>query len=109
MHLRHIRNSVTFRLARQTGALAGKLTYPRWFLLRSSAFELFSFAALFLFLAAMAGGWFFLGGAVSCTVTGFQHLRRAAKAAGLPSPGDPETAPAWAGAIEPGPDGQPPT
>ena len=38
VHLRHIRNIVMFRMARQPGALAGKLTYPRWFLLRSSAF-----------------------------------------------------------------------
>ncbi len=108
VHLRHFRNIAMFRMARQTGALAGKLVYPRWFLLRSSAFELFSFAAFFLFLAAIVGGWFFVGGALSCAATGFQQLRRSGKAVmQVPGPGA-ETIPVSAGASEAGSNGQPP-
>jgi hypothetical protein len=93
VHLRHFRNIVTFRMARQSGVLKGKLTYPRWFLLRSSAFELMGFGVLFLFGAALGGDWFFLGGGVACLVTGFQHLLRARKVAGPPPAGGAKAAP----------------
>jgi hypothetical protein len=101
VHLRHLRNIVTFGMARKPGALQGKLTYPRWFLLRSSAFELIGFGGLYLFGAALGGGWFFLGGGVACLVTGFRHLRRARKVAAQPPAGGAEVAPGVAAAAEP--------
>ena len=82
VHLRHIRNIGLFRLARRPGGLRGKLEYPRWLLLRASALELLSFSGLFVFLAGMGDGWFFMGGAVACAVTGLQHLRLEREASG---------------------------
>jgi hypothetical protein len=79
VHLRHFRNIVLFRLGRRPDGLRGRLEYPRWLVLRASAAELFAFAALFGLLAALVDGWFFIGGAVACAVTGLQHTRQAGK------------------------------
>jgi hypothetical protein len=80
VHLRHFRNIVLFRLGQRPDGLRGRLEYPRWLVLRASASELFAFAGLFVLLAAIADGWFFLGGAAACAVTGLQHTRQAGKA-----------------------------
>jgi hypothetical protein len=73
IHLRHIRNITLFRLVKSAGGLTGKVEYSRWLSLKMSAAELLSFAGLFLFISLALGSWLFLGGAISCFVTGFQH------------------------------------
>lgn len=73
IHVRHARNVASFKQVKSGDGLKGKLEYSRWFILKTSAVELFSFAALFLFLFLVTGSWFCLGGAVACGVTGRQH------------------------------------
>jgi hypothetical protein len=80
IHIRHARNIASFRQARNGEGLKGKIEYARWFILKSSAVELFSFAVLFFFLFLVSGSWFFLGGGVACGVTGQQHRALARKA-----------------------------
>ena len=77
VHMRHARNLVLFRAARDTTDLTGHLAYARPLVYKLSAAEFAAFAALFLLLAAVAGSWFLLGGAVSCANTGLQHWRLA--------------------------------
>lgn len=78
IHVRHARNVVFFKHAQD--GIKGKLEYSRWFTLKTSAAELFSFAALFLFVFLVTGSWFCLGGAVTCGVTGQQHRGMSKKA-----------------------------
>jgi hypothetical protein len=49
------------------------VTYSRWLSLRLSSAELWSFAIFFLLIGLILPGWFFIGGAFSCALTGFQH------------------------------------
>jgi hypothetical protein len=73
IHIRHIRNIVLFRYAKNPEDVKGTIEYSRRFVLRQSATELLSFAMLFLLMYWVAGNWFFLGGALACTATGQQH------------------------------------
>src|SRR5688572_494968 len=77
VHMRHARNLVLFRAARDTGDLTGHLAYARPLVYKLSAAEFAAFGVLFLLLSAVAGSWFLLGGAISCAVTGLQHWRLA--------------------------------
>jgi hypothetical protein len=76
VHIRHVRNLVTFHYA--SGApgrrgITGRIEYPRWLLLRFSAVEVMSFAALYFILFLVTGNWFLLGGAAFCLGTGLRH------------------------------------
>jgi hypothetical protein len=73
VHLRHLRNLVLSLFTRAAGGLIGQIQYARWLILKLSAIELFSFAGLFLVTALLLSSWLFLGGAISCLVTGCQH------------------------------------
>lgn len=90
VHIRHVRNLVTFRYARR-GGLEGRLERARWFVLRLSALELVGYAALFLLIFLLTGSWFVLGGTVSCLVTAAKHWHQANKAS-APQPEAPESA-----------------
>ncbi len=83
VHMRHARNLVLFGAIRDTSDVSGRLAYARPLVYKLSAAEFLAFGLLFLLLAGVAGSWFLLGGAVSCVVTGWQHVRlaRAARAA----------------------------
>jgi len=70
--LRHIRNLGLAQLSKN-GGIQGAIEYARWLSLRLSAVELVSFAGFFLILAFLESSWFFLGGALSCLLTGYQH------------------------------------
>ena len=60
--------------------LRGRIEYPRWLSLRLSAVEILGFAVLFLVAFLISGSWFFIGGAISCLLTGVKHRDWAAKA-----------------------------
>jgi len=92
--MRHARNLSLFRSAQQAGALAGRLDYARWLVLRQSALELLGFALLFLFVFALAGDWFWLGGAVGCAVLAQNHWRLARRARLTESAETPPSPPA---------------
>jgi hypothetical protein len=81
--LRHARNLALFRAARAgpvASGIEGQVRYARWLSLRQSALELLSFAVFLALLAPLTASWFVAGGAFACTVTAWQHWRRARKA-----------------------------
>jgi len=80
VHLRHLRNVFLIREIRKSGGVEGQITYQKWFSYRVSAFELYLYFGLFLIVAALASSPFFLGGAIMCFGTGFNHNRLAKKA-----------------------------
>jgi hypothetical protein len=73
VHIRHFRNWFMFRSG--TSVIQGRLTYPRGFMLRMSAFELLLFAALYVILFLATGSLFILGGAVATGVLSLGHYR----------------------------------
>jgi hypothetical protein len=79
--LRHVRNITLFEYAQNPAALKGRLEFSRWLVLKQSAIDLMSFAGLFLFIYAMVTNWFFLGGALGCSVVAQQQwaLAKAAR------------------------------
>jgi hypothetical protein len=79
-HIRHIRNIVFLRTLTRMHSLKGKIEYPRWLSLRLSSVEVLGFAALFLVAFLVSGNWFFVGGSLSCLLTGLKHLDYAKKA-----------------------------
>jgi hypothetical protein len=79
VHLRHFRTIALALFARDPSGMQGKIHYARWFNLKVSGVEILSFAGFYLLLAGALGSWFFLGGAVSCLVTGLSHWRMSRK------------------------------
>jgi hypothetical protein len=73
VHFRHFRNLALAYFARGGSGFHGKIVYARWFSLRLSAVEFFSFALFFAALSAVWGSWFFIGGAGACLGIGLQH------------------------------------
>jgi hypothetical protein len=81
VHLRHLRNIVLFRwIVTGEAGLTGQIQYPRPLSLKLSAVELFGFGVFFLASFFLTGSWFFLGGTLSCLVTGQKHWLMAKQA-----------------------------
>jgi hypothetical protein len=74
IYVRHIRNIAMFLFIRAEDSIRGRIEYRRWLTLRISAIELFSFSLFYFFLYQLDRSWFFLGGVLSCLVTGIQDL-----------------------------------
>ncbi len=79
-HIRHVRNIAFMKILVSKQGLKGRIEYPRWLSLRLSAVEILGFAVLFLVAFLVSGNWFFIGGALSCLLTGLKHRDWAAKA-----------------------------
>lgn len=79
-NMRHVRTIAQFRTLTVPDAVQGKISSRRWFNLRGSAVDLFSFAAVWFLLFAITGSWFFAGGTLSCLRTGWRHWRMSVKA-----------------------------
>ena len=79
IHLRHFRTWHLFRSMRAPSGIVGRIEYRRPVILRASASEMFSFAGMWLLLAAVLGSWFFFGGAIQCAVVGVKHRLLAKK------------------------------
>ena len=79
IHLRHSRNIALARLSRDSGGLSGQVHYSRWLILNLSTIELWSYVGLYLLLGVVVGSWFLAGGALSCSITAFQHWRQSRK------------------------------
>jgi hypothetical protein len=73
IHIRHVRNLVAFRYAVRGEGMSGSLTRARWLVLRLSAVDLLSFAALYLFSWLVSSHSFFLGGACGCGLLAVRH------------------------------------
>ncbi len=77
--LRHARNVALAAFSKSGDHLIGKMGYSRWLTLRLSFAEIASFAVFFLLVSIGVGSWFFLGGALACTVTALSHYRMSSK------------------------------
>jgi len=75
VHMRHLRNWFVFKYGMPS--IQGRLTYARGFVLRMSAFELLSFAAVYLILFLATASLFILGGALATGVLSLKHYRLA--------------------------------
>jgi len=76
--MRHLRNLALVRF--HPGGLTGTLLYEHWLTLQLSAAELFLFGLLYLIFGLLLPSWFFLGGALFCLLTAWQHWTYARKA-----------------------------
>jgi len=85
VHIRHLRNWFTF--TNGLSQIEGRLAYPRGLLLRTSAFELLLFAALYFVLFLATGSLFILGGMVATGALSLSHYRLARRHDARPSMG----------------------
>ena len=76
IHFRHFRTWHLLTANESQGGLEGKITYRRWLLYSTSAFEFLSFSILFLVTAALTRSLFFIGGALSCLSLAINHQRK---------------------------------
>lgn len=76
IHFRHFRTYHLLSLNESRGGMEGRLSYRRWFLFSTSAFEFICFSVLFLLTAVLTGSLFFLGGTISCLSLAINHQRR---------------------------------
>lgn len=76
VHLRHFRSYFMLAQNRDRGGLDGRLSYRRWFIFGTSAFEFLCLAGLFLFTAWVNSSVFFLGGALACLALAVNHAWR---------------------------------
>jgi hypothetical protein len=77
VHIRHLRNLLTFRAMSKSNCVRGRIEYSRSFILRMSSEELFIFSAFFVLLFVFTQSWFVLGGAATCLSTAIKHRRLA--------------------------------
>lgn len=75
IHIRHIRNWSMFKYG--PFSIQGRVVYPRGFMLRMSALELFTFATLYAILFLATESPFILGGALASGVLSLTHYRLA--------------------------------
>jgi len=75
IHIRHLRNWFVFKYG--LFSIQGRLVYPRGFVLRMSAFELFTFTSLYGILFLTTQSPFILGGALATGVLSLNHYRLA--------------------------------
>ncbi len=83
VHIRHLRNWFTF--TNGISQIEGRLAYPRGLLLRTSAFELLLFAALYFVLFLATRSLFILSGMVATGVVSLSHYRLARRHDAKPS------------------------
>ncbi len=65
-----IRNIILFYYAPKSNNAKGKIEYSRRLVFSQLLFELYIFAAVYLFVFVTTGSWLFFGGAVTCIVNG---------------------------------------
>ena len=89
VHMRHFRNLRQVIIYEREGGLSGNITFGQRFSYLLSAFDMYSYAVLFLLMFVLTFSPFFLGGAFSCFATGVRHSRYGKK---LPSAQEAQTA-----------------
>lgn len=80
IHVRHVRNIVAFRHAKNGDGISGRIEYARRFSYTASAVELLAFSAVYFALALLSGRWLLVGGAFACTILAVRHYRSAMRA-----------------------------
>ena len=74
--VRHVNNLANFHLLGKEGAATGRSEYKRWVAYRKSGTDLIAFGALYLFVFAMTGQPFWVGGSLFCIGTGAEHIKQ---------------------------------
>jgi hypothetical protein len=69
----HFRRVSLFRFALRSGEMKGKLEYSKELTSTLVYVELFGFAFLYLLLFIIQGGWFLLGGILTCFIAASRH------------------------------------
>jgi ribosomal protein S18 acetylase RimI-like enzyme len=77
IHIRHVRNIVSFRAFGVPDAVTGHIKYSRWVTRRISNVDLLSFAALFALCYALSGRALFIGGVLGCLGVVRRHIAAA--------------------------------
>jgi hypothetical protein len=79
VNTRHLRNLFMFTTAFGDDGIRGRVEYPRWVMLSTSAFEFLTFAGLYAIGCLVTGSMLLMGGAVFCVLIAAKHyvLRRA--------------------------------
>jgi hypothetical protein len=80
IHIRHLKNFLTYRRMKESDCVRGRIEYSRAFILRTSADELFVFAGIYALFFVPTLSWFLLGGVASCLSVAMKHRRLAQKA-----------------------------
>ena len=73
IHMRHLRNYFLFWHIRHTGQPSGKIIYPRWMMLKASAWEFLLFSLLFLVAWILHPAASLAGGSLFCLATALRH------------------------------------
>lgn len=76
IHMRHLRNILSFRRQTVPGEMQGAIHYSRRFIYWTSALDLALFALLYLVLYLFVGEVWFLGGVASCGALALRHRLR---------------------------------
>lgn len=79
VHVRHFRNWRQITILKREGGVEGTVTFRKRFSYQLSAFDLYSFAVLYLLVFVITFSPFFLGGALTSLATGYRHSRYAAR------------------------------
>lgn len=74
VHFRHFRNLRQISLLKKIGGVEGSVIFRKRFSYMLSAFDLYSFAVLFLLVSVLTFSPFFLGGMLTCFATGYRHM-----------------------------------
>ena len=73
LHTRHLRNLHLFATALGDDGIRGRIEYPRWVILSSSAFEFLVFAGLYAVAYVVTESVLLLGGTVLCLLAAAKH------------------------------------
>ena len=84
IHMRHIRNIVVFRHAKNQEGIQGRIQYTRRFSYKVSAVELLAFSTLYLVLAFLSESLLLLGGAFGTAVLAFRSYQASRKISSQP-------------------------
>lgn len=76
IHVRHLRNILSYRRATQPGEVEGSIQFSRRYAYWVSALDLAVFALFYLILFLLVGRWFFVGGFIACASLALRHRLR---------------------------------
>lgn len=75
VHIRHLKNILSFSYMRRSIGVAGQLRVSKGLSYRLSAGELLLFSLAYLLFFLLTDRWFFFGGTLGCLVTSCKHWR----------------------------------
>lgn len=89
IHMRHLRNIISYRRTTQPGEIRGAIEFSRRYVFWVSALDLALYALFYLVLWLFVGSFFFLGGALICAAHALRHRLRMRREPLLPTVTEP--------------------